>query len=278
MLTAPLSASIFAAPTKDSSCAAFTICWKSALQRKASDLVIKADAKPALRVNGKMQFADSPAISAAQARELIYEILFSANRDRMIDLDALDEIHEDDSEAQLKTLEEKREIDLVFTIPTMARVRANLFMERGRIGAVLRIIPLRPYTIEELGLPPILKKMALEPQGLIIITGPTGSGKTSTLAAIIEEINRNKNANIFTVEEPVEYLFEDKQSVIHQREVGADTHSFESALHSVTRQSPDVIAIGELRDRKADGRGDDGGGDRASGHHHAAYHIRRRHD
>lgn len=225
-----------------------------ALQRKASDLVIKADARPALRVNGKMQFIEAPAITASHARELIYEILFSANRDCMIDLahlDEPDELHEDDSETQLKVLQEKQEIDLVFTIPRLARVRANLFMERGHIGAVLRLIPLRPHTIDELGLPPILKKVALEPQGLIIITGPTGSGKTTTLAAIVEEINRNKNANIFTIEEPIEYLFEDKQSVIHQREVGADTHSFESALHSVTRQSPDVIAIGELRDRKA---------------------------
>ena len=222
-----------------------------ALQQKASDLVLKTGAAPALRVNGKMRFAELDPISATQARELVYEILFSANRDRLLDLSDLESLHEDDAETRLKDLEAKHELDTVFTIPGMARVRANLFMERGRIGAALRIIPLRPYTIEELGLPPILKKIALEPQGLVIITGPTGSGKTTTLAALIEEINRSKNANVFTVEEPIEYIFEDKQSVIHQREVGTDTQSFETALHSVTRQSPDVIAIGELRDRKA---------------------------
>jgi twitching motility protein PilT len=150
----------------------------------------------------------------------------------------------------MKQLEQKRELDMVFSIPGLARVRANLFLQRGTIGAALRILPLHPYTIEELSLPPILKKMALEPQGLIIITGPTGSGKTTTMAALIEEINRNKYANIFTIEEPIEYVFQDRKSVIHQREVGIDTENFKTALHSVTRQTPDVIAIGELRDRE----------------------------
>src|SRR5262249_3005807 len=133
-------------------------------------------------------------------------------------------------------------------IPKLARVRANLFLQRGTVGAALRIIPLNPYTIDELSLPPVLKDMALQPQGLIIITGPTGSGKTTTQAAILEEINRRRNCNIFTLEEPIEYICTDKKSVIHQREIGQDTRSFEAALRSVTRQTPDVIAIGEMRD------------------------------
>ena len=223
-----------------------------AIKYKASDLVIKAGAVPALRVDGRMQLTELPVMSAAATRELAYEIMFSAARDTLLLDPKGDDIgmEMDDPEARMKELEKRQEIDLVFTIPGLARVRANLFMQRGTVGASLRIIPLHPYTIDQLILPPILKKLVLEPQGLIIITGPTGSGKTTTLAALIEEINRQKYANIFTIEEPIEYLFQDRKSVVHQREVGQDTQSFEAALRSVTRQSPDVIAIGELRDRE----------------------------
>jgi twitching motility protein PilT len=223
-----------------------------ALRFKASDLVIKAGAAPALRVDGKMQLTDLPVMLPEQTRELAYEIMYSASRDVLLQYpDAPDcDSEAQDSERQMKALECQAELDLVFTIPNMARVRANLFLQRATIGASLRIIPLHPHTIEELGLPPVLKKMALEPQGLIIITGPTGSGKTTTMAALLEEINRNKYANIFTIEEPIEYVLKDKKCVVHQREVGRDTRSFATALHSVTRQSPDVIAIGELRDRE----------------------------
>lgn len=223
-----------------------------AIKWKASDLVIKAGAVPALRVDGRMQLTDLPVMSAEATRELAYEIMLSSARDTLLmdptsdDLDA----EMDDPAERMKELEKQQEIDLVFTIPSLARVRANLFMQRGTVGASLRIIPLHPFTIDQLILPPILKKLVLEPQGLIIITGPTGSGKTTTLAALIEEINRHKYANIFTIEEPIEYLFQDHKSVVHQREVGLDTQSFEAALRSVTRQSPDVIAIGELRDKE----------------------------
>ena len=223
-----------------------------AITNKASDLVIKAGAAPALRVDGRMRLTDLPVISSAATRELAYEIMFCSARDTLLQDPKTDDIgmEMDDPEARMKDLEMRREIDLVFTIPGLARVRANLFMQRATVGASLRIIPLHPYTIDELTLPPVLKKLVLEPQGLIIITGPTGSGKTTTLAALIEEINRHKYANIFTIEEPIEYLFQDRKSVVHQREVGQDTQSFEAALRSVTRQSPDVIAIGELRDRE----------------------------
>lgn len=223
-----------------------------AIRHKASDLVIKAGAVPALRVDGRMQLTELPVISAEATRELAYEIMFSSARDTLLQTPNLDDIgaEMDDPEARMKELEKRQEVDLVFTIPSMARVRANLFMQRGTVGASLRLIPLHPFTIDELTLPPLLKKLVLEPQGLIIITGPTGSGKTTTLAALIEEINRHKYANIFTIEEPIEYLFRDRKSVVHQREVGQDTQSFAAALRSVTRQSPDVIAIGELRDKE----------------------------
>ena len=223
-----------------------------AILKKASDLVIKAGAVPALRVDGRMQLTDLPVISAEATRELAYEIMFSAARDTLLQSPNAEGIgmEMEDPETRMKELEKRQEVDLVFTIPALARVRANLFMQRGTVGASLRIIPLHPFTIDELTLPPLLKKLVLEPQGLIIITGPTGSGKTTTLAALIEEINRHKYANIFTIEDPIEYLFRDRKSVVHQREVGLDTQSFQAALRSVTRQSPDVIAIGELRDKE----------------------------
>ena len=224
-----------------------------ALRHKASDLVIKAGAAPALRVDGKMMLTDLAVMLPEQTRELAYEIMFSASRDVLLQYpDAKDcDAEADSADEKMKTLESKAELDMVFTIPNMARVRANLFLQRGTVGASLRLIPLHPQTIEDLGLPAILKKTALEPQGLVIITGPTGSGKTTTMAALLEEINRHKHSNIFTVEEPIEYVFKDKKSVVHQREVGLYTRSFAAALRSVTRQSPDVIAIGELRDREA---------------------------
>ena len=223
-----------------------------ALRHKASDLVIKAGAAPALRVDGKMQLTDLPVMLPEQTRELAYEIMYSASRDVLLQYpDAKDcDSEAEDTDRRMKELENRSELDMVFTIPNMARVRANLFLQRSTVGASLRIIPLHPHTIEELGLPPILKKIALEPHGLVVITGPTGSGKTTTMASLLEEINRHKYANIFTIEEPIEYVFKDKKSVVHQREVGLDTCSFATALHSVTRQSPDVIAIGELRDRE----------------------------
>ena len=224
-----------------------------AIKNKASDVVIKAGAVPAIRVDGKMRLTDLPMLSSGATRELAIEIMYSANRDIMLQHEGEEGAvgNDLDADAQMQELEKRQELDMVFSIPNLARVRANLFLQRGTVGAALRLIPLKPYTIEELALPPVLKKMAGEPQGLIIITGPTGSGKTTTLAAMIEEINRSAYANIFTIEEPIEYVFVDKKSVIHQREVGLDTRSFETTLRSVTRQTPDVIALGELRDRES---------------------------
>jgi twitching motility protein PilT len=223
-----------------------------ALKARASDLLIKAGAAPALRIDGRMEATEIPSLTPDHTRELAASVIDSSRRDRLLQSCA-DEI---DPEAEmletariLKCIQEGEEVDIVFTIPRMVRVRANLFLQRGSFGAALRIIPLNPYTIDQLSLPTVLKDMALLPQGLIIITGPTGSGKTTTLAALVEEINRNRQANVFMVEEPIEYVFQDKKSVIHQREIGRDTRSYESALRSVMRQTPDVIVIGEMRDQ-----------------------------
>ncbi len=217
-----------------------------ALQCKASDIILKADAVPAFRVDGAVVLSSLPTIASDQIRELAYEILYSCARDRM--LSNPDEM--DNTERLMQQLDRQDELDVVFTIPNRVRMRANLFLERGTIGIAIRIMQLHPGTLEHLNLPLVLKRIALEPHGLIIITGPTGSGKTTTLASIIEEINRHKSKNIFTIEDPIEYVFSDRLSIIHQREVGRDTTSFSAALRSVMRQTPDVIAIGELRDRE----------------------------
>jgi twitching motility protein PilT len=223
-----------------------------ALKRRASDLVLKAGAPPTLRVDGNMERTELDELTPEDTRELAYSILYSASRDYLLQFpDAIPSGADgdvEDAEGAMRQLQAHSELDVVFTIPRLARIRANLFMQRGMIGAALRIIPLHPYTIDELMLPPVLKEMATQPQGLIVITGPTGSGKTTTMAALVEEINRHRPCNIFTVEEPIEYIFTDKKSVIHQREVGSDTASFATALRSVTRQTPDVIVIGEMRD------------------------------
>jgi twitching motility protein PilT len=225
---------------------------ETALKRRASDLVLKAGAPPTMRVDGGMERTDLPDLTPEDTRELAYSILYSASRDYLLQFPETPRPGADgdveDAEDAMRKLQAHMELDVVFTIPRLARIRANLFLQRGMIGAALRIIPLHPYTIDELSLPPVLKEMAIQPQGLIIITGPTGSGKTTTMAAIVEEINRRRPSNIFTVEEPIEYIFTDKKSVIHQREVGSDTQTFGSALRSVTRQTPDVIVIGEMRD------------------------------
>ncbi len=152
------------------------------------------------------------------------------------------------ADEQLAQLAEKQEVDLVFTIPNLARVRANLFLQQNTVAAALRIIPLRAFSVEELNLPPILRELADARQGLILVTGPTGSGKSTTLAALLDHVNTTRHGNIITIEDPIEYSIEDKHCVVYQREVGRDTKSFEAGLRSVLRQSPDVIMLGEMRD------------------------------
>jgi twitching motility protein PilT len=144
--------------------------------------------------------------------------------------------------------EQTLELDTSYAIPGLSRFRVNIFRQQGHIGAVLRVIPFRIKTIDELGLPQITKEIAMIPRGLVLVTGPTGSGKSTSLAAMIDLINESKPANIVTIEDPIEYVHRDKQSALNQREVGVDTHSFADALKHVMRQNPDVILVGEMRD------------------------------
>jgi twitching motility protein PilT len=220
-----------------------------AIARRASDVILKAGSPPVLRVDGQVVVSDLPSVSATDCHELAYSILYSAARDALLTSSyPRENVEPLDVDEKMHQLEDHAEIDAVFTIGGVARVRCNLFLQRGSISAALRIIPLQPPTIEEANLPPVFKEFVAQQQGLILITGPTGSGKSTTMAAMIEEINRTRAANIVTIEEPIEFVFEDKQSVILQREVGTDTASFATALRSVLRQNPDVIAIGEMRD------------------------------
>jgi twitching motility protein PilT len=222
-----------------------------AIRHRASDLLLKVDAPPALRIDGTVVATKLPALEAATMEELAHSILYSASRDYLLRIERPGREIDDIpglADQQMRLLAEKEEIDLVFTIPNLVRVRANLFLQQNTIAAALRIIPLRPFTVEELNLPPILRELADARHGLILVTGPTGSGKSTTLASLIEHINQTRHGNITTVEDPIEYVYEDKACVIYQREVGRDTRSFASGLRSVLRQSPDVIMLGEMRD------------------------------
>ena len=143
-----------------------------------------------------------------------------------------------------------QEVDLAYSVPGLGRFRCNVFQQRGTVGMVLRVIPTRIRTIDELGLPPVLKHVADETRGLVLVTGTTGSGKSTTLAAMIDHINATRSAHIMTVEDPIEYLHRDYQSIVNQREVAVDTSSFSSALRSALRQDPDVILVGEMRDHE----------------------------
>jgi twitching motility protein PilT len=222
-----------------------------AIRHRASDLLLKVDSPPALRIDGTVVATKLPALESTTMEELAHSILYSASRDYLLRIERPGREIDDIpglADQQMQLLAEKEEIDLVFTIPNLVRVRANLFLQQNTIAAALRIIPLRPFTVEELNLPPILRELADARHGLILVTGPTGSGKSTTLASLIEHINATRHGNITTVEDPIEYVYEDKACVIYQREVGRDTRSYASGLRSVLRQSPDVIMLGEMRD------------------------------
>lgn len=200
---------------------------ESAVELKASDLFLKENAPPTFRVQGRVIPSDMPLLNAEEVRDLAYSVM---NHD------------------QIGRFEMRHELDLAFTIEDIARFRANIYQQRGSIGMVLRVIPLEIYTLDDLAMPPALKDLAVHRQGLILVTGPTGCGKSTTLAAMIDLINSSRHCNIVTVEDPIEFVHKDKQAIISQREVGIDTDSFTDALKYVVRQSPDVILIGEMRD------------------------------
>ncbi|MRR09762.1 type IV pili twitching motility protein PilT, partial [bacterium] len=195
--------------------------------RESSDLHLRVGEPPLYRVGGRLARSEFPVLTEEDTKSLLYSVM---------------------SEEQQRRYERDLELDMAFGLPGVARFRINVFRQRGYVGAVLRVIPLRVKTIDEWGLPPILKELALLPRGMVLVTGPTGSGKTTSLSAMVEHMNQNRKGHIITLEDPIEYLHKDAQAIIEQREIGSDTPSFATALRHVMRQNPDVILVGEMRD------------------------------
>lgn len=198
------------------------------LVRGASDLHLTVGAPPVMRINGVLQrLEEYPRLTSNDTRDMIYSILTARQREQ---------------------LESNLEYDLSYSVPGSARFRVNAYFQRNSLGAAFRIIPYRIKTIEELHLPPVLEEFAMLPRGFILVTGPTGQGKSTSLAAMIDIINESRNLHIITVEDPIEFLHVHKRCIVNQREVGGDTQSFSNALKYVLRQDPDVILVGEMRD------------------------------
>ena len=203
---------------------------RTAVASGASDLHLKVGSYPMMRVSGTLVVASEEKRLDKVDTEAMADLLFSAD--------------------QREKFRRQQEVDLAYSVPGMGRFRCNVFQQRGTVGLVLRVIPTRIKTIDELGLPPVLKKIASEERGLVLVTGTTGSGKSTTLAAMIDHINSTRAAHIMTVEDPIEYLHRDHHSIVNQREVNVDTQSFSHALRSALRQDPDVILVGEMRDHE----------------------------
>jgi twitching motility protein PilT len=203
---------------------------KVAVASGASDLHLKVGSYPMMRVNGTLVIASEEKRLERADTEAMANVLFESDHQ--------------------ERFREHHEVDLAYSIPGLGRFRCNVFQQRGTVGLVLRVIPIVIRSIDELGLPPVLKYIAQEERGLVLVTGTTGSGKSTTLAAMIEHINATRSAHIMTVEDPIEYLHRDYQSIVNQREVAVDTQSFSRALRSTLRQDPDVILVGEMRDHE----------------------------
>ncbi len=196
---------------------------------RASDLFLKVGSPPHYRVGGRVVRLDEPALTPDDTRGVADELM---------------------DERQIALFEDYHERDLGITLEDVCRLRINIYQERGNVGVVMRLIPLDIYSLEELELPPVLgtESVGLAREGLVLVTGPTGCGKSTSLAAMIDLINQTRNANIVTIEDPIEFVHRDRNCIVNQREVGVDTESFSDALKYVVRQSPDVILIGEMRD------------------------------
>jgi twitching motility protein PilT len=194
----------------------------------ASDLHVAVGSHPAIRLNGRLERLEQfPRLSADDTQRLLYRIL---------------------STEQQKHLEINRQIDVSYSIPGLARFRVNVYFQRESLGAAFRMIPAELKTLEDLGLPSQLHELAKKPRGLVLVTGPTGSGKSTTLAAVVDEINRTRDDHIMTIEDPIEFLHRHKRCLVNQREIGPDAISFADALRGALRQDPDVILLGEMRD------------------------------
>lgn len=197
------------------------------VQKKASDLHLTVGVPPCLRIDGTLVQTNLEKLTGDGSQRLVYSLL---------------------SDAQKQKFESENELDISFGIKGLGRVRMNVYRQRGSVGAALRSVPSRFMSFEEIGLPPGVGDVVNLPRGLVLVTGPTGSGKSTTLASIIDFINENRQCHIVTVEDPIEYIHFHKQSVVNQRELGSDTSSFTQALKYVLRQDPDVILVGEMRD------------------------------
>lgn len=197
------------------------------VDKGGSDLHLTVGSPPQIRIDGDLVPIKAPPLSGVDCRQLCYSVLTDSQRQRF---------------------EEEQELDLSFGVKSLSRFRANIFQQRGAVSAVLRQIPFKIMSFDELGLPDSLANLAELKRGLVLCTGPTGSGKSTTLASLIDKINSEKHHHIITIEDPIEYLHPHKRSIVNQREVGADTQGFKKALKYVLRQDPDVVLIGELRD------------------------------
>jgi twitching motility protein PilT len=200
---------------------------KELVERGGSDLHITTNSPPQLRIDGKLTPMNEPPLTAIETKQLCYSVL---------------------TEAQKHKFEEENDLDLSFGVKGLSRFRGNVFIQRGAVAGVFRVIPYKILTFDELGLPPVVKDLSEKPRGLVLVTGPTGSGKSTTLASIIDRINNERHEHIITVEDPIEYLHPHKGCLVNQREVGSDTKSFKSSLKYILRQDPDVVLVGELRD------------------------------
>src|SRR5580704_8628191 len=200
---------------------------KTTIELGGSDLHIATNTPPQVRVNGELQRLPTAELTPTETKQLVYTVL---------------------TDAQKKRFEESLELDFSFGIRGLARFRCNVFNQRGAVGAVFRLIPetIRPFG--ELGLPQVLATLADRPRGLVLVTGPTGSGKSTTLAALIDKINAERHAHILTIEDPIEYIHQHKSCLVNQREVHSDTNSFSNALRAALREDPDIVLIGEMRD------------------------------
>jgi twitching motility protein PilT len=197
------------------------------IEKGASDLHVTTSSAPQLRIDGKLHPLKMPPLSPPETKQLCYSVLTDAQKHRF---------------------EETNELDLSFGVRGLSRFRANIFTQRGAVAGAFRAIPYKIKTFEELGLPKIVAELAKKPRGLVLVTGPTGSGKSTTLASMIDRINTERNEHIVTIEDPIEYLHPHKGCLVNQREVGADTQGFANALKYILRQDPDVVLIGEMRD------------------------------